>query len=64
MHNHSYVCWACREVRRAEYAQEGLIKCPKCGNQCVELGKTARVPKKDDAKGWNLLRQLHEEGRI
>lgn len=64
MSNRSYVCWNCREVRRAEQYQEGLIKCPKCSGHCDELGWRARVPKKDDEKGWNLLRQLDAESNL
>lgn len=62
--NRSYVCWPCREVRRAEWGLEGTIRCPRCGGPAVELGRRARVPKKDDDEGWRLLKALHESGGV
>jgi hypothetical protein len=66
MSKRSYVCWVCRNVRRAEarYDESFLVRCPDCSEPMTELGWRVRVPRRDDLGAWDRLKEFHEAGKL
>jgi hypothetical protein len=66
MNGHGRETWVCYEHRRTAkvklYTREP--RCPDCRQPMVNLGKKARIPKRDDGPGWQALRtQFPRSGR-
>lgn len=58
MSNRTYICIECRTARRAEAAGwlATSLRCASCGGSLWELSHKWRIPKKNDEKGWQSLR--------
>lgn len=55
--------WVCYDHRRTAkvkmYTREP--RCPECRRPMVNLGKKARIAKRDDATGWKALRVQYRQ---
>ena len=51
-----YVCFSHHEHRKTLFIGQGTPHCPICGEAMVYLGRTARIPKKDDMENWKWFK--------
>lgn len=66
-----YACLACHKAFRRRLRtdqrhpgteEERPARCPQCGLLMANLGLDFKPPKKDDAKGWEMVAKLWEVG--
>jgi hypothetical protein len=55
--NYNWVCFDCRYTTRKPKTSERTPKCLHCGDECYCLGYKVEIPKKEDKKSWERLRQ-------
>ena len=60
MSNRTYICIDCHTARRAEaaYWLSTALRCANCRGPLWELSRKWRIPKKDDRKGWEELKEI------
>lgn len=59
MSNRTYVCLDCRTAMRAEsaYGLKTDFRCRLCQGELFEVSHRWRIPKQNDDKEWDVLRQ-------
>ena len=65
--NSTYVCVTCR-IAQKSVGYGGRFSytpttCRRCHGDMVSIGKNRRVPKKDDDKGWQKIKEIVDAHR-
>lgn len=55
MSKRTYVCFACRTTERVPMARI-TRRCRKCGARAEHVYYKFRIPRRDDDRGWEMLR--------
>lgn len=58
--NETAVCLKCHRTARVTFLYREVV-CSNCGKPMIAIGKRWRAPKRDDDKGWKILRRLVEK---